>query len=241
MNFKIIASILFSLSVFTQTNTSDKKILIYTFTKGYVHDEAIKEGVLLINEIGEKNKIQVFHSKTQKSFKSDELLNYDTIIFLCTTLNVLDSLQQEKFIDFIRAGKGFVGIHAAADTEYEWPWYGRLLGAYFVDHPKGTPMATIHTTSNNPFFTSHLEKSWEIEDEWYSYNFRNLNIIPLLKLDENTYKGGLNGDNHPITWYHEFEGGRSFYTGLGHHKKTYKDSRFKKLLEKGILYAIHGL
>jgi len=154
MNFKIIASILFSLSVFTQTNTSDKKILIYTFTKGYVHDEAIKEGVLLINEIGEKNKIQVFHSKTQKSFKSDELLNYDTIIFLCTTLNVLDSLQQEKFIDFIRAGKGFVGIHAAADTEYEWPWYGRLLGAYFVDHPRAPQRQQFIRLPIIPF--SHL-------------------------------------------------------------------------------------
>jgi type 1 glutamine amidotransferase len=150
-------------------------------------------------------------------------------------------LGQDNLKNFIRSGKGFVGIHAAADTEYDWPWYGRLVGAYFQSHPEGTPKATIHTTSNNTFFTSHLEKKWEIEDEWYNYNFRNLDIIPLLMLDENTYEGGINGNNHPITWYHEFEGGKSFYTGLGHQKETYEDARFQKLLENGILYAINRM
>lgn len=241
MTLKIIALILFHIAVFSQTNSLEKKILVYTHTNGYVHNEAIKQGVVLINEIGKNNGVKVVHSKTQKSFKSDQLLNYDAIIFLCTTLDVLDDLQQEKFIEFIHAGRGFVGVHAAADTEYDWPWYGQLLGAYFASHPKGTPKATIHTTSNNSFFTEHLEEKWAIEDEWYNYNFRNLNIIPLLMLDEKTYDGGVNGSNHPITWYHEFEGGRSFYTGLGHHGKTYKDERFQKLLEKGILYAIDGL
>jgi type 1 glutamine amidotransferase len=159
MIFKIIALMLFHIAVFSQTNTLEKKILVYTHTNGYVHNQAIKQGVVLINEIGKNNGVKVVHSKTQKSFKSDQLLNYDAIIFLCTTLDVLDDLQQEKFIEFIHAGKGFVGIHAAADTEYEWPWYGRLVGAYFASHPKGTPKATIHKTSNNSFFTEHLEEN----------------------------------------------------------------------------------
>ena len=134
-------------------------------------------------------------------------------------------------------GKGFVGIHAAADTEYDWPWYGKLVGAYFVSHPEGQPKATIKTLNKNSIFTNHLKDNWEIEDEWYNYQYTNPNINPLLNLDESTYQGGTNGKNHPITWYHEFDGGRSFYTGLGHLEKTFEDKRFKELLRKGILYA----
>ncbi len=240
MIIKTIVLIFFSLFVFSQDNYSNKKILVYSHTNGYIHRKAINEGIILINNIGKKNNIEVFHSKNQKSFNADELLTFDAVIFLCTTLDVLNNKQQDKFKEFIRSGKGFVGIHSAADTEYDWPWYGLLVGAYFTDHPKGTPLAEINTTSNNSFFTSHLKKKWEIEDEWYNYNFRNLNIIPLLMLDENSYQGGLNGDNHPITWYQEFDGGRSFYTGLGHKKEIYQDIRFQKLLEKGILYAVNG-
>ena len=238
----IILTLLFlHTALFSQIIKTDKKILIYSYTKGYVHEDAIKKGALLIGKIAKNNEFNVEHSKTQETFKADELLDYDAIIFLCTTLDVLNDEQQKKMIEFIQAGKGFVGVHAAADTEYDWPWYGRLVGAYFISHPKGTPKATIKTTSNNPFFTSHLERKWEISDEWYNYNFRNSNIIPLLMLDEKTYEGGQNGENHPITWYHEFEGGRSFYTGLGHKGEIYEDIRFEKLLEKGILYAMEGI
>ena len=107
---------------------------------------------------------------------------------------------------FIQNGKGYVGIHSATDTEYNWGWYGKLVGAYFLDHPKIQP-ATITT------------------------------IDELLNLEEDSYDGGKNGEYHPITWYHEFGGGRSFYTGLGHRGETYHDERFIKLLLGGILYA----
>ena len=230
-----------SFNVFSQNKNTKQSVLIYTYTDGFVHHDAIKYGLKLIDSLGVKNDFNVVHSDTKESFMDKKLHTFDAVIFLCTTLNVLDELGQDNLKSFIQSGKGFVGIHAAADTEYDWPWYGRLVGAYFQSHPEGTPKATIHTTSNNTFFTSHLEKKWEIKDEWYNYNFRNLNIIPLLMLDENTYEGGINGDNHPITWYHEFEGGKSFYTGLGHQRETYEDARFQKLLENGILYAINRI
>ena len=85
--------------------------------------------------------------------------------------------------------------------------------------------------------TRHLEDIWEIEDEWYNFKDFNPNINELLNLDEKSYSGGKNGEYHPITWYHEFEGGRSFYTALGHKGETYKDERFIQLLLGGILYA----
>lgn len=241
MNIKYFTIFWFlSFYAYSQEKMYEKNVLIYSFTDGYIHKDAIKFGGILINDLGAKNGFNVVHSKTQESFNEKKLSDFDAIIFLCTTLDVLDESGQNELKKFIRSGKGFVGIHSAADTEYEWPWYGRLVGAYFFNHPNGTPKAIIKTTSNNTFFTSHLEKEWKIEDEWYNYNFRNLNITPLLMLDENSYQGGLNGNNHPITWYHEFEGGRSFYTGLGHKKEVYHDIRFQSLLEKGIIYAING-
>tara|TARA_B100001778_G_scaffold65751_1_gene51602 strand:+ start:119 stop:850 length:732 start_codon:yes stop_codon:yes gene_type:complete len=242
MNIKLIFILsLLSLHLFSQKNFSEKSVLIYSFTDGFVHHDAIKYGEKLIIDLGKKNDFNVKHAKTQKAFMEEKLANFDAIIFLCTTLDVLDKSGENELKNFINSGKGFVGIHSASDTEYDWPWFGRLVGAYFFNHPEGTHSATIHTTSSNSFFTSHLEKKWEIEDEWYNFNYRNLDIEPLLMLDEKTYEGGLNGENHPITWFHEFDGGRSFYTGLGHRKETYQDIRFQKLLEKGILYAIYGL
>lgn len=231
---RLVVFILFSLNCLSQTKQS--KVFVFTRTCGYIH-ESIPRGLDLISELGKGNNFTVESSDDDRIFLSDKLFGYDAIIFLSTTLDILNVKQQKNLVKFIRMGKGFVGIHAAADTEYDWPWYGNLVGGYFVSHPEGQPMACIHTLNKNSFFTNHLDDEWEIEDEWYNYQYTNPNINPLLNLDESTYQGGTNGKNHPITWYHEFDGGRSFYTGLGHPAKTYEDKRFKELLKKGILYA----
>ena len=138
--------------------------------------------------------------------------------------------------NFIKSGNGFVVVHAAADTEYNWQWYGDLVGAYFRNHSDIVP-AKILTIDNDHGITKHLNQDWEIEDEWYNFDYISSNIKTLLKLDESSYQGGEHPDNHPITWYQEYDGGRSFYTALGHTKEVYKDNRFIQLLEKGILYA----
>ena len=160
----------------------------------------------------------------------------DVLIFLCTTLDVLNYEEEEIMKEFIRSGKGFVGIHSATDTEYDWDWYGKLVGAYFLNHPE-IQKATITTLNNEHISTSHLNKTWEIEDEWYNFKDFKPYINELLNLDETTYEGGENGDYHPITWFHEYDGGRSFYTALGHKRETYQDERFIKLLLGGIIYA----
>ena len=231
---RLVVFILFSLNCLSQTKQS--KIFVFTRTCGYIH-ESIPKGVGVITELGLENNFIIKSSDDPRIFLSDELFSYDAIVFLSTTLDILNQEQQKNLIKFIQMGNGFVGIHAAADTEYDWPWYGKLVGAYFVSHPEGQPKATIKTLNKNSIFTNHLEDNWEIEDEWYNYQFINPNITPILNLDERSYEGGVNGKNHPITWYHEFDGGRSFYTGLGHLEKTFEDKRFKELLRKGILYA----
>ena len=117
-----------------------------------------------------------------------------------------------------------MGIHAAADTEYDWAWYGKLVGGYFESHPE-QQQAKIDVVDRTHPSTVHLKNEWLHFDEWY--NFKNLNpkVNVLMKLDESTYKGGTNGNNHPIAWYHEFDGGRAFYTGLGHTEEAYDDPR----------------
>jgi type 1 glutamine amidotransferase len=139
---------------------------------------------------------------------------------------------------FIESGKGYVGIHAAADAEYQWPWYNKLVGAYFKSHPKQQE-AELHVMDSSFVATRTLPSSWKHFDEWYNYKQANWSDVHvLLTVDEKTYTGGENGDYHPVCWYHNYDGGRSFYLGLGHTKECYTDPLFLKLLAGGIKYAI---
>ncbi len=215
------------------SNKNTFSVLVITETKGWVHD-SIESGLKLIQNIGSKNNFNVYHSDNSSVITYKNLKSFKTIIFLNTTEEILTDVEQKVMESFIKSGKGFVGVHAAADTEYNWQWYGKLVGAYYRNHPEvmnGKILTINHKISN------HLDSEWEIEDEWYNFDYVNYDINILLNLDEESYIGGEHPDYHPITWYHEYDGGRSFYTGLGHTKEVYDDERFIKLLEKGILYA----
>lgn len=207
---------------------------MFSKTKGYRH-ESIEVGKIAMIDLGKKNGFDVDTTENAAFFNEDSLKRYQAVIFLSTTMDVLDVPQQDDFKRFIEAGGGYVGIHAAADTEYEWPWYGKLVGAYFKSHPK-TQEATIKKVKD--FGKATTPATWTRTDEWYNYKKISPDINVILNLDETSYEGGQNGSSHPIAWYHEFEGGRSFYTGLGHTKESYSDSLFLDHLLQGIVYAI---
>jgi cytochrome c len=211
-----------------------QRILVFSKTKGYRH-ESIEEGKVALIELGKKNGIEVDTTEDASLFNEQNLKNYNAVVFLSTTQNVLDPVQQADFKRFIEAGGGYVGIHAAADTEYEWPWYGKLVGAWFKSHPK---QQNAKLTKVGDFENYKVMDTWERWDEWYNYKNISPDIKVIYNLDEKSYEGGQNGENHPISWYHEFEGGRSFYTGLGHTKESYKDSLFLSHVLDGIKYAI---
>jgi cytochrome c len=210
------------------------KILVFSKTKGYRH-ESITDGKLALIELGKRNDVEVDTTEDASLFSEDNLKKYAAVVFLSTTQDVLDPVQQSAFKRYIEAGGGFVGIHAAADTEYEWPWYGKLLGAYFKSHPQ---IQEAKLRKVGEFGSNKLPETWTRTDEWYNYKTISPDIKVIYELDESSYKGGENGENHPIAWYHEFEGGRSFYTGLGHTKESYKDSLFLEHVLQGIRYAI---
>lgn len=228
----LIAVLSFSTSVKAQKN----KILVFAKTAGF-HHQSIAVGLPALIKLGAENKFTVDTTTSSSEFTPENLKKYKAVVFLNTTGDVLNDTQQTAFEQYIKAGGGFVGVHAATDTEYEWSWYGKLVGAYFVKHPE-QQVATLHIVNRKTIATRHLPETWSRKDEWYNFKDINPDIKVLITLDESTYKGGTNGANHPIAWYHNYDGGRSFYTGLGHVDASYSDPLFLKHLLGGIQYAM---
>jgi len=238
INFRgLFFTILYFFSIISYGKEVDTiRLLIFSKTNGYRHT-SIKEGKKALLKIAYENNYLIDTTENSSYFTSNILRKYSTIIFLNTTMDILDGEEQKGFKHFINNGGGFIGIHAAADTEYDWPWYGKLVGAYFKNHPPGTSTATITTIDNSHVSTNHLPKVWEKKDEWYNYKDINPNINILCNLEERSYKGGENGESHPIVWYHNYDGGRSFYTGFGHTKESFYNDKFLKLLLGAIQYT----
>ena len=217
-------------------NNREKRVLVFSKTEGFRHD-CIPEGIAAIKKLGRENGFKVFPTEDAALFNEKYLKDFSAVIFLNTTGDVLDNIQQADFERFIQAGGGFVGIHSAADTEYDWKWYNDLVGAYFESHPKQQDAGIDVVNPNHPS-TKMLPKRWDRFDEWYNYKSIKGHIEPLLNLDESSYEGGKNGNPHPIAWFHEFDGGRAFYTGGGHTKESYQEELFLQHILGGIEWAI---
>ena len=213
------------------------KVLIFCKTAGF-HHASIAVGIPAIIKLGQENNFDVDTTTNATKFTTDNLKQYAAVIFLSTTGNVLDDEQQKAFEGYIHVGGGYVGVHAASDTEYDWPWYGDLVGAYFKSHPSKQQVATLNVVDRNFIATKHLPAEWKRLDEWYNYKYIAKGLHVLITIDEKTYTGGENGDNHPMSWYHEYDGGRAFYTALGHTDESYADPLYLKHLLGGIKYAI---
>ncbi|GGY69833.1 hypothetical protein GCM10011613_12740 [Cellvibrio zantedeschiae] len=226
------------------SDIKDAKVLVFSKTKGWRHD-SIPAGIAALQKMATDNAFTVVATEDAAVFTDAQLSTFNAIVFLNTTLDVLDDNQQVAMERFIQAGGGFVGIHAAADTEWEgdWHWYRRLLGGVFKSHPNepsNVQNARVVLRDAHHPATEATPSSFEIADEWYDYrDFYEFNKV-LLTVDEKTYRGGQHGDYHPITWYHDFDGGRSFYTGLGHTAETFTNAEFIKILLGGLKYAVGG-
>lgn len=212
------------------------RLLVFSKTAGFRHD-CIPAGKLAMLQMGADKGFEVDTTEDASLFTAKNLKRYKAVVFLCTTGNVLNDAQQKAMEGFIQNGGGFIGIHAATDTEYDWPWYNQLVGAYFLSHPN-QQTATLHVIDRNHPSTRHLDSTWVRKDEWYNFK----SIVPglhvLLKIDENSYTGGKNGDDHPMAWCRDFDGGRMFYTELGHTKESYKDPLYLQHVYGGIEYVL---
>jgi len=237
----MIGLLLGGLGLMTCTNKNSAgiavvpNVLIYTRTMAFRH-ECIDPGVKAMQSYFAKKGITTVQSEDSFLFTDEKLKSFDAIMFFQTTGNILDSIGQEALMKFIRNGKGFVGVHAAADTEYDWPWYGELLGARFADHPDIQSGALIRIDSAK-IATAHLPARWTRTDEWYNFKKVSANLHVELKADEATYSGGTMGADHPVAWYHLFEGGRAYYTALGHTVESYQDTMFLEHLARAVKWA----
>ena len=224
------------------------KALLVTTTRGW-HHESIHSGVLAIQELGRKNYFDVVLFEDPNSFTDKNLEQYQVVIFLCTTGDIFDSAQQKVMERFIEAGKGYVGIHSASDTEYGWDWYTKMVGRMFYIHPViQTARLNVLDTAFHGLQGFAENKLWT--DEWYQFGpekIAGLNYI--LSVDESSYnpkadwgtkKGEGMGKFHPIAWYHNYDGGRAFYTALGHNPADFSDPAFLNHIYAGIFWAATG-
>ncbi|MEV4626745.1 ThuA domain-containing protein [Micromonospora sp. NPDC049523] len=212
------------------------KVLVFSKTAGFRHS-SIPNGIAAIQQLGAANGFTVTATEDAGQFTTANLAQYQAVVWLSTTGDVLDTTQQTAFQSYIAAGGGYVGVHAAADTEYDWAWYGGLVGGYFASHP-ATQQATVRTEDRSNVSTAHLPQNWTRTDEWYNYRANpRANVKVLSNLDESSYSGGSMGGDHPITWCQNYGGGRSWYTGLGHTEQTYTEANFTRMLLGGIQIA----
>ncbi len=214
------------------------RVLAFTKTTGYRHD-SIPAAVAALRRLGTQNGFAVDQTEDAGAFTDANLARYRVVVFLLTTGDVLDDDQQAAMQRFVEAGNGWVGVHSAADTEYDWPWYGGLLGAYFESHP-AIQQATLTVVDPTNPSTARLPAKWTRTDEWYAFQTNPRPAVHvLLTIDETTYDatGASMGADHPLAWWHDYDGGRAFYTALGHTEGSYSEPLFLAHLLGGVEWA----
>lgn len=216
--------------------TMPTRVLLFSRTTGYRH-ASIPAAVRAVSELAAGQGWSVTTTEDATVLTQGLSAGAELVVFLSTSGEVLDTAGREALRAHCEAGGGFAGVHAATTTEYDWPWYGRLVGARFDGHPEIQPAVVEVTDAAHPA-VSHLPRRWEWTDEWY--NFRDGpgdDVRVLATVDESTYRGGTMGARHPLVWCHERCGGRSFQTALGHGAEHYDQPEFRRHLLGGLAWA----
>jgi uncharacterized protein len=220
------------------------KVLIYSGSTGFRHD-SIPAGVAAMKEIATKLGYTFDASEDPEVFTAEKLEAYKVIVFVSTTTDPKKpesewfvGARRDALVGFLKDGKGVVGIHAAGDSHYHWPWYGQMIGGYFERHPKGTPKGTQTVVDSKHPATAKLPRTITRNDEWYYYKDFNPLMHVLITVDPATIGNGEADVNpNPVVWYHQFGGGRVFYSGLGHTSESYGEKYIIDLLTGGLKYA----
>ena len=221
----------------SETTLAGARVLVFSKTAGFRH-ESIPAAIDAFQEMSVEQGFTMVATEDSATFHEADLSKFDAVVFLLTTGDVLDDSEQAAMEGYIRGGGGYVGVHSATDTEWrgDWIWYRKLAGAVFKSHPAVQNARLKVMKNDHPATASLPEVFWHV-DEWYDFTDLYEHRVDLLLVDESTYNGGRHGDYHPIAWYHEFDGGRSFYTGLGHTIESYSNPEMRAHLLGGLAYA----
>ena len=234
---RLIGILLLALTAVLNTHpaaANGDAMLVFTRTAGYRHD-SIPAAVAALRAVAAHHGIDVETTEDEAVFRPEKLSTFKAVAFVNTTGDILNGEQRRAFESFIAAGGGYLGIHSAADTAYDWPWYGRLVGAWFRSHPPGLQTGTVHFARP----AGELPPAWQVTDEFYNFRSRPAGDVTIVaSLDESTYEGGEMGGDHPIAWCRKLDQGRSWYTGLGHTTELFGNAVFLAHLTRGVLYAM---
>ena len=237
----MIMTLIIFIFTFSKSPVDKPLILVFSKTDGFRHT-SIEAGKAAFQKMADEKGFSAEFSEDAAMFTTSNLKRFRAVVFLNTTGNILNEDQQGEFERYIQSGGGYLGIHGATDCEYEWPWYGKLAGAFFLDHPNpdNIQKGKFHVTEKNHWATEGMPDEFEHTDEFYSFKSIDPTINVLVKIDEKSYQGGRNGDDHPMIWYHDFDGGRSFYTAMGHTEETYSEPLFLNHVWAGLHYVMGG-
>jgi type 1 glutamine amidotransferase len=216
------------------------QVLVFSKTTGFRHG-SIQAGVEAIRGLGRAHGFGVTHTEDEARFTDGGLRRYDALVFLSTTGEPLARPEHRRaFRRYIARGGGFLGVHAASDSFYRWPWYVGLVGASFRRHAAGTPAADVVVEDRRSPATAGLPRVWRRADEWYAFRSNPRGRVQVLAtLDERTYDPGdaAMGADHPIAWCRRYGGGRSVYTAMGHTSDSYREPAFTAHLRGAIEMA----
>lgn len=231
-------------------NGQQFKALMITETAGWQHESSF-DAIPALHKLAARHDFEIELKQKAMPLNDDWLAKYDVIIMINTTGDVFNDAEQAAIEKFIQSGKGWVGVHAASDTEYDWKWYTDMVGHMFKIHPHiQTAMVDIHDNSFPGLGTWPKRRMWT--DEWYEFKdgTRQPGFNYLITVDESTYdinakwgddnKAVGHGDFHPISWYHNYDGGRAWYTNFGHVPAVFSDQAFLDHLYGGIFWAAKG-
>lgn len=225
-------------------------VLLVTETAGW-HHPSIVAAVPAVQQLARRNSFRLDWQQEGQRITDERLAAFDVLLLINTTGDIFDAEEQGAVERFIQSGKGYVGVHAASDTEYGWPWYTEMLGHMFKIHPhEQTAMLDVHDNAFPGLTGWPSRLMWT--DEYYEFHTgeRRPGFNYLITVDESTYdtraKWGDNvarghGDFHPVSWYREYDGGRMFYTSLGHIPGVFSEPYFLDHLMGGLYYAARGI
>lgn len=240
-----IFTVLFIVSCFGCKRTDDgpsqpetmRNVLLLTKTAGFRH-ESIADGVKLFEQHAAEWNIAVTSTESTSNFTTAGLKNIDLIVLLNTTGDIFAEAEQDALQAYIRNGGSLLGIHAATDAEYDWPWYGSMIGGWFSDHPH-TQQATCNIAQPNHASMAGLPLQWVRTDEWYNFKGLQPDNNVLITIDESSYVGGKHGTNHPLCWTREFDGGRIFYTAMGHTPASYTEPLYIEHIKGAVNWLLN--
>jgi hypothetical protein len=242
-----IAAILLGLVLTSAAIAADaprqKRVLLFTHSTGYRH-ASIEPGAAALIQLGKRERVSITRSEDPNIFSPSGLRTYDAIIFLSTSTDPkkpdsewFQGPRRTALQAFVRRGGGIVGIHAASDSHYHWPWYQQLIGGHFARHPQGTPTGTVAVVDPLHRSTRGLPNRMTRTDEWYYFDDYNPRMHLLMTLDPKSI-GEADVNPNPVSWSHNFEGARVFYTAMGHTNESYSDPDMLKHLAGGLNWVL---